>query len=55
MLRQVGSQRFQVDRCILNGTVLGIMHDAMDGSEYFRVSRRGTNRNQTQNQCKNKF
>ena len=34
VLYPIGSLRLQIDRRVLNGTVLGIMNDAMHGPEY---------------------
>ena len=42
VLRIIGMLRLQIHCRVLNGTVLGIMDDAMHSSEYFRVCRRGT-------------
>ena len=33
VLHPIGSLRLQIDRCVLNGPVLGIMNDAMHGPE----------------------
>src|SRR3979490_1818825 len=43
VLCPIGSLRFQIDHCILNGTVLGIVNDAMYAPENFCMCRRGSN------------
>src|SRR6266853_4514306 len=53
VLYPIGMLCLQIDHCILNGTVLGIVNDAMYAPENFCMCRRGSNRHRIhgENQC----